>query len=454
MYEVRDVGIGTRRYMARDFHTTRFRNGKEEELSADMKTELQRTKPDYVVYMPKSMDGSTHDTGNEHFLVFDGPDGSLMCVWTQSTYEGQPDQRICFSRSDDEGKTWADPKIIAGPVPPAQGGLASWGFPLVSKSGRIYAIYNKHIGVNDLFTHTTGLMAGICSDDNGQTWSEEQIIPMRRSILDNPDTAFPANWIVWQKPERLSEGKYIAGFTRWVSIAVRNTCPVNSWTAAESTVEFMRFENIDDNPEPKDIEISWSAKDEDALRVPYPGHPQVSVVQEPSMVKLPDGRLFVVMRTSAGNPYYTVSDDNGMTWPQPKVLRQFDGGPELLHPLSPSPIYDLQDGRFVFHHHNHDGNFEGFTPLDTGKHRRPIYVRLGEFRKNAEQPVWFSEPKLLMDNDGVALGYGNGRADMAMYASFTVRNGVRILWYPDRKFFLVGKNITDEWLADLEVPKA
>jgi hypothetical protein len=42
----------------------------------DLTIQLHKTRPDYVVYVPKSTDGSTHDTGNEHFLVFDGPDGS------------------------------------------------------------------------------------------------------------------------------------------------------------------------------------------------------------------------------------------------------------------------------------------------------------------------------------------------------------------------------------------
>jgi len=65
----------------------------------NLEVEMRRTQPDYVVYRPKSMDGAHHDWGNEHFLVFDGPDGSLMAVWTQSTREGMPDQRIVFSRS-------------------------------------------------------------------------------------------------------------------------------------------------------------------------------------------------------------------------------------------------------------------------------------------------------------------------------------------------------------------
>jgi hypothetical protein len=28
------------------------------------------------------------------------------------------------------------------------------------------------------------------------------------------------------------------------------------------------------------------------------------------------------------------------------------------------------------------------------------------------------------------------------------------LWHPERKFFLLGKRITSEWLADLQVPRA
>jgi hypothetical protein len=46
-----------------------------------------------------------------------------------------------------------------------------------------------------------------------------------------------------------------------------------------------------------------------------------------------------------------------------------------------------------------------------------------------------------MDNDGVGLGYGNGRADLAMYSSVTRDDGGATLWYPDRKFFLLGKEI-------------
>jgi len=221
----------------------------------ELERELTRTKPDYVVYCPRSFDGSTFDTGNEHFLVFDGPDGSLLAVWTQSSYEGAGDHRLVFSRSTDEGKTWQPPRRIAGPARPGEGFMASWGFPLVSRSGRIYVVYNQYHGIDDVIHQHTGTMDAVYSDDLGETWSESRTIPMARSPLDHPDPKIPSNWVVWQLPIRDLKGRWFTGFTRWVSKAVRTPPHNDSWTAWESVVEFMRFENIDADPEPENIQI-------------------------------------------------------------------------------------------------------------------------------------------------------------------------------------------------------
>jgi len=35
---------------------------------------------------------------------------------------------------------------------------------------------------------------------------------------------------------------------------------------------------------------------------------------------------------------------------------------------------------------------------DVGMNRRPVYLVLGEFRRNADQPLWFSRSKLFVDN--------------------------------------------------------
>lgn len=431
-------------------------------LRALIPGQLRATRPDYVVYVPTTGAQGVADTGNEHFLVFDGPDGSLMAVWTQSSIENfapdaPADQHIVFARSADEGVTWSPPRLLAGPKQAGEGHMASWAYPLVSRRGRVYVLYSQSIGKTDSFVHHTAWIHGIFSDDRGTTWSAPQPVPVARSIHDHPDPAMPPNMLVWQKPLRLGrDGRYLAGFTRWTSFAVRPPIPAKGLGSADSRVEFMRFENIDDHPAPRDLRISWFAANEQALAVPFPGFPQNSVCQEPAIVALPDGRLFAVMRTSAGGPYWSVSSDRGETWSPPRRLLRRDGGEPLLHPVSPCPIYDVGgneagSGRYVLFLHGHDNrNFKGYrpNPVVTGWNRRPIQVLPGRFQPGAEQPVWFGEPRGFMDHDSVSLGKPgtNGRLDLSLYSSFTVRAGRAVLWYPDRKFFLLGRDIGPEWV--------
>lgn len=416
-------------------------------LSAHLQRELQRTSPDRVVFVPRSVDGSTRDTGNEHFQVSEHPAGGLFAVWTQSSYEGEPDQRVVYSRSQDEGATWTEPRVIAGPGD--GGGIASWQFPLISRSGRIYLYYNRYIGRHDYAMATTGVMAGKYSDDGGETWSEEQVVPMPRSIWDSQDPAMPSNWIIWQKPLKFFGGKYYSGFTRWVSPEVSGPRKVDAWWSQPSVVEFMRFENVDDDPAPGDLQLSWFCANDEALRYGHIGHPEVSVVQEPAIVPLPDGRLFCVMRTNAGHAVWSESADQGETWTQPVALRQTDYRLPLPHPCSPCPIYEVSPGEYVFLLHNHDGHMGGWGPMSSEHHRRPIWLVRGRFRPGAKQPVWFSEPQFLMDNGGVPMR----RADLAMYSSTTATPDGLMLWYPERKFFLLGRKITREWLATIPVPE-
>lgn len=425
-------------------------------LKERIETELKVTRPDYVVFVPEVTDDRVSDTGNEHFLVFDGPEGGLMAVWTQSTTEGTSDQHIVFVQSRDEGLTWTRPRIIAGPAKAGGGLMASWAFPLVSRSGRIYVLYSQHVGKFDTFPHATGRLDGICSDDQGRTWSTPQTVVQPRNIRDNADPSFPGNWICWQKPLRLTtDGRYLAGVTRWTSLAVKKN-PTNSWISHDSVVEFMRFENIDQNPDVRDLKITWLAANEQAITVPVPGHTEVSACQEPAIVKLPDGRLFCVMRTSAGSPFWTLSQDDGQTWSPAQRLLRRDGGEPLLHPLSPCPIYDVGgnaagSGRYALFIHNHDGHYQAYGPTDTSYHRRPVYLVPGRYQANAQQPVWFDEPRLFMDHRGVGLGppQTRGRFDLALYASFTLRGGKPVLWYPDRKFFLLGRVLGPEWFQPL-----
>ena len=73
-----------------------------EELKARIATRLHITKPHCVVFVSEAAEAGGSDMGNEHFLVFDGRDGSLMSVLMQSSVENSspdtpPDPRS-FSR--------------------------------------------------------------------------------------------------------------------------------------------------------------------------------------------------------------------------------------------------------------------------------------------------------------------------------------------------------------------
>ncbi len=431
----------------------------QEHIKGQLKTEVMRTNPDFLVHIPQGPARPPKKGGaNEHFLVFDGPDGSLMMTWTQS-HGKRPwnANHIVFSRSEDEGKTWAEPKHIAGPTSledPTN--LASWGFPMVSKSGRIYVVWNQNQGVAGWIYFHTGTMAGCYSDDNGKTWSKQQDIEMPSCPYDDPDGEIPSEWIVWQLPQRDLQGRYYAGYTHWINQKVARYSAEDkneeNWAGIESVVEFMRFDNIDDNPEPKDLKVRFLSFGDDAIRAPHYIDPLLSVAQEPSFVRLPDKRLFCVMRSNSGYIWYVLSEDDGETWCNPRPLLRKDKGHPILQPLASSPIYKLADGRYVLLHHNNPGDR---TTGATNGPRRPAFIALGEFKPDADQPIWFSESKELMDNDEIWVDgkspfpYGN----VAVYTSFTTRNNVNVLWYPDRKYFLLGKIITDEFLSDLRIPK-
>jgi hypothetical protein len=421
-----------------------------QKLKKDLDYELNRSNPDIVIYKPKFEGEKSGDNGNEHFLVFEAPyNGDMLAVWTQSTYEGSGDHRIMTARSKDKGMTWGAPKKIAGSDKPEEGLMASWGFPIVSSTGRIYCFWNQYQGINDYQMQTTGTLDCSYSDDNGENWSSPVTLSMPRSIKDNPDDRVPSNWIVWQKPGLDSKGRWLAGFTRWTSNSVCPESPVNHWVGHDSAVEFMRFENINDGLEPNELKISFLQAETGGLRVNFPSNKDISLCQEPSFVKLPDNRLFMTMRTVTGLIWYSVSENDGETWRTPDILRMCDFGEPLLQPASCCPIYSLKDGRYILLYHNNARNYDTvYQPIH--RNRQPAFIALGEYRKDSIQPIWFSSPKKFLDNDDVPLGPME-RSEIGVYTSLTEVDGKRILWYPDRKFFLLGKIISDKWLEDMKV---
>ena len=401
----------------------------------DPSTDPEVTPHDFTVYRPRQARSDSHrdstavgDTFNDHFHVLEDPaKGLLHAFWTQGSAEAADDEHVVYARSADGGRTWTAPVILAGsatlahPIP-----VAAWQQPMLSRSGRLYCLWNQETTIKK---HLCGELYGRYSDDAGQTWSEPEQIPFpQRFSLDPADLAVPPTWCMWQRPLRLGkDGRFLAGCSRYGKDADGREF---------SRIEFWQYDNIDEDPEVRDIRISFFNTDEEALDAdkvetdvaftPREAH----ALEEACIVGLPDGRLFAVMRSSLGHPVWSLSSDDGAHWTQPQILRDRDGGTALLQPRSPCPIYDLEgpearSGHYVlFLHERFD--FEGLTSY---QNRGPLYRRDGHFVPDAEQPVWFDEPVLFAPRES-----GN-----SFYTSYTVLDGVGTLWFGDCKFYLFGR---------------
>ena len=412
-------------------YADRFKSTVEQRLKQkpEFAQDVQFSKPDYIVFIPSVEPEKLGDMYNDHFQVFDKPDGKLFAVWCQASVEGALDQHVAFTRSVDKGKKWEPPRVLAGNRTIAEGlanggAIASWAFPLVSKSGRIYVLYNQFVpGKVSTHRQHTGIMLGIYSDDDGDTWSKPEEIPMPRSSNDSPDTSIPPEWVVWQKPLRLGKnGNYLVGVSRYAH--------PSQHAKYRTLTEFILFDNVDANPPIKNLVVRWVQTNDQALHLGV--H-----CEEPAIVKLPDGRLFCVMRTGIGSPAWTQSKDDGETWSEPKPLLMKDGGEAIPHPMSPCPIYDAKgneaaSGLYFFLAHNKFDK-ENKNPW---QNRGTLYLFAGRFQKDAEQPVWFDNPQQFIDRP----------SNNSFYCSVTVIDGKTVLWYPDQKFYLLGKIIDDRSL--------
>ena len=399
-------------------------------------------KPDYVVFVPKQprrtedRDGTRPgDTYNDHFQVISNPsNGCLYAFWTQASRESYIDQHIAFSRSTDKGVTWTDPVILAGsPCRDRPALLASWQQPMLTTRGRLYCLWNQQ--TTSRGPHC-GLMFGSYSDDDGRHWSAPKLVAFtERMDADPADPLIPPSWCNWQRPLRLgTDGRFFVGCSR------HGKAPYDDRYGCK--IEFWEFLNLDDHPAVEDIKLRYLSTNKSALSAKNLERAGGFRAREPALeeaapVKLPDGRLFALMRSSVGSPVWVQSRDGGATWSEPKILRDADGKP-FLHPRSPCPLYDWKGPEaasgtyFALVHNTFDFNEPSGNAY---QHRGPLYLIAGTFDPDGEQPIRFKAPKLFAPRRG-----GN-----SFYTSYCLVDGKGVLWFNDKKFYLLGRVIGPEW---------
>lgn len=420
----------------------------------DPKTEWMRTGPDAVIYVPKEDLGP--DCDNETLVVTPTSDGSeLLAIWTQSSVECNGDNRIMLSRSSD-GINWSNPEVITGATKAGEK-QSSWAVPMYTKSGRLYICFMQETDHGEPVLHRceSGEMGMMYSDDNGHTWSEKGFVSLPRNRHNHPDPQIDPAWWIFQAPIRDAEDRFVLGYTIIKSPALQKV-KLND-PHAETRQAFLRFENLDENPEPEDVRVTIEPSD--GLEVYDPDYPGNTVAQEGAPVLLPDGRLFATMRTMTGYIYYTVREKDGWRTPEPMI--GWDGKP-VPHPLSPCPIYRLEDGTYLCVTNNNSGIRDDFEKKDDSitiadlywknrtLHRNPLYWIAGVYDPEGKQPIRFGKPMKFLDTGDVALGQRKGELSTPGYAALTQWKGKTMFWYPDRKFNLLGKEITGEFLERLK----
>ena len=98
-----------------------------------------------------------------------------------------------------------------------------------------------------------------------------------------------------------------------------------------------------------------------------------------------------------------------------------------MHPEAGSGTY------FAFIHNKFNFNNRKTASFPRGA----VYLISGKFNPKAEQPIEFSRPKFFLERKNRANSF---------YTSYTVVGDKRILWYPDGKHYLLGREIGKEWL--------
>jgi len=264
-------------------------------------------------------------------------DGAWLCVMTTgSKHEGSNGQHVVSLRSTDHGRTWSKPVALE----PADGPVASWGMPLVTKFGRIYVFYSYN---GDRVTGRRADMLGwYCfrySDDHGRSWSKTRHrLPVRLTAADRGNDWKGRHQIFWGigKPQVVGNHAIFA-FSK-----------IGRYMLDRSEGWFFRSPNVMTERDVSKVRWTMLPEGDHGLRAPAHG----SIQSEQNLVALSNGDLYCMYRTTMGYPCHAYSRDGARTWTTPEAATYTPGGRRFKHPRACPRLWRTQSGRYLFWFHN------------------------------------------------------------------------------------------------------
>jgi predicted neuraminidase len=263
--------------------------------------------------------------------------GEIYAAWFGGTDEGAKDVAIWGARRSNG--VWSEPVELA-----REPNMPTWNPVLFITRDKTLWLYWKFGNNPRTWTGKRRF-----SRDAGRTWSDEEALPA--GVLGP----------IRSKPFVLPDGSILAG---------------SSVESDKAWAVWM---------ERYDAKSRFVSK---AGPIEFPGVPMGLI--QPSIVRLPDGRLRAFMRSTPaiGKIVYSDSQDQGKTWNTPKAT-------ELPNPNSGVDAVTLADGRIALIY-NH-----------IGKGRSPLNVAISKDGWNFEEsialesePGEFSYPALIQGQDG------------------------------------------------------
>jgi len=150
-----------------------------------------------------------------------------------------------------------------------------------------------------------------------------------------------------------------------------------------------------------------------------------SGLQEPGAIELKDGRLMMLMRTTAGCQFRSDSEDGGTTWSEARAT-------EMMSPCSPATLRRIPDtGDLLMVWNDHAGDFAKFeqkrTPLTTAISRDEGETWTNVKILEDDPDGWYCYTSALFVDDRLILSYCAGNSDIGGLNLLQVTN-VDVAW--------------------------
>lgn len=370
--------------------------------------------------------------------------GVWVCsVTTGKGGEGAKGQYVNITRSFDRGQTWTSPISLEDTDwESAYSSLA------IAPSGRIYCFYcynMDHIDIDKVPLSRYDMGGYYCyrmSADDGETWSERHVVPIRDFEIDEQqeykDFAGKPLRFFWNVSRVFFEGD-----TLYSALIKYHYKPEDVLFASEGAL--LRCRNLDTDPD-----AVWETlpNGKKGIRTPEGGG---RVAEEQSYVILSDGTIFTVFRTIDGFSACAYSRDGGCSF-EPSDYMRYSDRRRVKHNRAANFIWPLGDGKYLYWFNN-----QGTRSY---MRRNPIWCLLGtEIPAEKGMRLTFSEPELLLyhDSEHVMMSYPDLLWDDGWYVTETQKVEARI--HPIQPAFIErltqprGTDVTPVWqLSKAEFP--